>query len=84
MDFLEQVPENILVVLDEAYFEYITAMNHVDSVTWLEKFPNIIILRTFSKAYGLASFRVGYAIGHPEVITNLNKVRSPSTITRLD
>ena len=44
---------------------------------WLEKFPNVIILRTFSKAYGLAAFRVGYAIGHPEVITNLNKVRSP-------
>ena len=75
--FLEQVPEQILVVLDEAYFEYITADTHVDSVTWLEKFPNIIILRTFSKAYGLASFRLGYAIGQPEVITNLNKVRSP-------
>ncbi len=75
--FLEQVPENILVVLDEAYFEFITAANHIDSVTWLEKFSNIVILRTFSKAYGLASFRVGYAIGHPEVISNLNKVRGP-------
>ncbi|WP_203246467.1 histidinol-phosphate transaminase [Sporosarcina beigongshangi] len=75
--FLEKVPETVLVVLDEAYFEYITAANHVDSVTWLESFPNIIILRTFSKAYGLAAFRIGYAIGQPEVITNLNKVRSP-------
>lgn len=75
--FLEQVSEDILVVLDEAYFEYITDADHIDSVTWLDKFPNIVILRTFSKAYGLASFRVGYAIGHPEVITNLNKVRSP-------
>lgn len=77
LTFLEQVPEHILVVLDEAYFEYITADNHVDTVTWLERFPNIVVLRTFSKAYGLASFRVGYAIGRPEVITNLNKVRSP-------
>ncbi len=77
MDFLERVPENILVVLDEAYYEYITGSGHIDSVTWLEKFPNIIILRTFSKAYGLASFRIGYAIGHSEVITSLNKVRSP-------
>jgi histidinol-phosphate aminotransferase len=75
--FLETVPENILVVLDEAYFEYITAADHIDSVKWLDKFPNIIILRTFSKAYGLAAFRVGYAIGQPEVIANLNKVRSP-------
>ncbi|WP_342512211.1 histidinol-phosphate transaminase [Sporosarcina sp. FSL K6-1522] len=75
--FLEQVPKNILVVLDEAYFEFITASEHVDSVTWLDEFPNIIILRTFSKAYGLASFRIGYAVGHPEVISNLNKVRSP-------
>ncbi|MFJ7933453.1 histidinol-phosphate transaminase [Sporosarcina sp. NPDC096371] len=75
--FLERVPEHILVVLDEAYFEYITADAHTDSVTWLEKFPNIIILRTFSKAYGLASFRVGYAIAQPEIIANLNKVRNP-------
>jgi len=75
--FLEQVSEKNLVVLDEAYFEYITDSEHVDSISWLEKFPNIIILRTFSKAYGLAAFRVGYAIGHPQVISNLNKVRSP-------
>jgi histidinol-phosphate aminotransferase len=75
--FLEQVPENILVVLDEAYFEYITDSNHIDSVTWLKEFSNVLILRTFSKAFGLASFRVGYAIGQSEVITSLNKVRSP-------
>lgn len=75
--FLEQVPETVLVVLDEAYFEYVTASDHVDSVSLLEQYPNAIVLRTFSKAYGLAAFRVGYAIGHPEVITNLNKVRNP-------
>ena len=75
--FLEQVSENILVVLDEAYFEYITDSEHIDSISLLEEFPNIIILRTFSKAYGLAAFRVGYAVGHPKIISNLNKVRSP-------
>jgi histidinol-phosphate aminotransferase len=75
--FLDQVPRNILVVLDEAYMEYITAPGYIDSINYLEQYPNIIVLRTFSKAYGLASFRVGYAIGHPEVISNLNKVRNP-------
>ena len=75
--FLEQVPDTILVVLDEAYYEYVTAAGHVDSVTLLNRYSNVIVLRTFSKAYGLAAFRLGYAIGHPEVISNLNKVRSP-------
>ncbi|WP_432359053.1 histidinol-phosphate transaminase [Sporosarcina sp. UB5] len=75
--FLEQVPENILVVLDEAYFEYVTDPEHVDSITLLDRFPNILVLRTFSKAYGLASFRIGYAVGSSKIITELNKVRNP-------
>lgn len=75
--FLRQVPDSILVVLDEAYFEYVTAEDHVDSITLLDQFPNVIVLRTFSKAYGLAAFRVGYAVGHPSIITELNKVRNP-------
>lgn len=75
--FLEQIPENILVVLDEAYFEYVTDVKHVDSLTLLDRFPNILILRTFSKAYGLASFRIGYAVGSSDIITELNKVRNP-------
>ena len=75
--FLEQVPKNILVVLDEAYFEYVTDPNHVDSITLLDRFPNILVLRTFSKAYGLASFRIGYAVGSSDIITELNKVRNP-------
>ncbi|MHA6259644.1 histidinol-phosphate transaminase [Sporosarcina sp. CAU 1771] len=75
--FMQQVPKHVLIVLDEAYFEYITDSRYIDTVDLLQEFPNAIILRTFSKAYGLAAFRVGYAIGHPEVITNLNKVRGP-------
>ena len=69
--------KNILVVLDEAYFEYVTDTNHIDSITLLERFPNILVLRTFSKAYGLASFRIGYAVGSSDIITELNKVRNP-------
>ncbi|MCM3637687.1 histidinol-phosphate transaminase [Sporosarcina luteola] len=75
--FLEQVPENILVVLDEAYFEYVTVSDHIDSIGLIDRFPNIIVLRTFSKAYGLASFRIGYAVGSSDIITELNKVRNP-------
>lgn len=77
LQFLRQIPSHILVVLDEAYFEYITDPNHIDSIQWLLQFPNLIVLRTFSKAYGLAAHRVGYAVGHVDVITELNKVRNP-------
>lgn len=76
-DFLKKVPEDVLVVLDEAYFEYITDEQHVDSVSLLEQYKNIIVLRTFSKAYGLASMRLGYGIADPAVVTPLNKVRNP-------
>lgn len=79
--FLDKVPENILVVVDEAYFEYIVDENYVDTVELIEKYSNVIILRTFSKAYGLAAFRVGYAIGHPTVIANLDTARSPFNVT---
>lgn len=77
IDFLEKVPSSILVVLDEAYFEYVTDPTHVDSLTLLDQFPNIIVLRTFSKAYGLASFRIGYGIGSPAIVSQLNKIRNP-------
>ncbi|MBB4823763.1 histidinol-phosphate aminotransferase [Sporosarcina luteola] len=75
--FLNKVPEDVLVVLDEAYFEYITDEQHVDSISLLKQFKNIIVLRTFSKAYGLASMRLGYGVADPAVVTPLNKVRNP-------
>ena len=81
IDFLGKVPDNILVVLDEAYHEYIVDENYIDTVKLIDDFSNIIVLRTFSKAYGLAAFRVGYGISQPEIITNLNIVRSPFNIT---
>lgn len=81
MEFLGKVPQNILVVIDEAYYEYIVDESYVNTVKIVEQFSNVIVLRTFSKVYGLAAFRVGYGISHPSIISNLDTVRSPFNIT---
>ncbi len=78
--FLETVPAHVLVVLDEAYGEYLPADARCDTVAWLARFPNLLISRTFSKAYGLAGLRVGYGLGHPDVIDLLNRVRHPFNV----
>ena len=83
VDFLDFVPDNVLVVLDEAYFEYVDANDYPKSLELLEKHSNIIILRTFSKAYGLASLRVGYGIASPEIVELLNRVRNPFNVNTL-
>ncbi|WP_053366955.1 histidinol-phosphate transaminase [Bacillus sp. FJAT-27245] len=75
--FLEQVPEEILVVIDEAYYEYVTAADFHDSILLADQFPNVIALRTFSKIYGLASLRVGYGIANPSIIKVLEPAREP-------
>lgn len=81
--FLRALPSDILVVLDEAYNEYLPEICRYDSVSWLGEFPNLIISRTFSKAYGLASLRVGYALGHPQVIDMLGRVRQPFNVNSM-
>ncbi|MED3762755.1 histidinol-phosphate transaminase [Ureibacillus terrenus] len=81
--FLKKVPKEVLVVLDEAYFEYITDPAYQDTLHYVEEYPNVIIMRTFSKAYGLAAFRVGYAIGQADVISKLEPVRAPFNNTVL-
>jgi len=78
--FLNQVSKKIIVVLDEAYIEYIENSDFPNSLEWLEKHPNIIITRTFSKAYGLASLRVGYSISNPQIADLLNRVRQPFNV----
>jgi len=78
--FLHALPGNILVILDEAYNEYLPESCRYDSVKWLDEFPNLVISRTFSKAYGLASLRVGYALGNPQVMDMLNRVRQPFNV----
>jgi histidinol-phosphate aminotransferase len=80
---LEHTAPTTLVVLDEAYFEYGHALGTQDGVPWLREHPNLVILRTFSKAYGLAGARVGYAISHPEVAEVLNRLRPAFNVNSL-
>jgi len=75
--FLRQVPESVLVVLDEAYQEYLPAELQADSVAWLREFPNLVVTRTFSKIYGLAGLRLGFALAHERVADLMNRVRQP-------
>jgi len=81
--FLESVPEQVVVVLDEAYGEFLDADMQAPSVAWLGQFPNLVLTRTFSKAYGLAGLRVGYALARPQVAGLLNRVRQPFNVNSL-
>ena len=81
--FLARVPENVLVVLDEAYIEYAEGDELPDGLKYLVRFPNLLVSRTFSKAYGLASLRVGYAISSAQVADVLNRVRQPFNVNSL-
>ncbi len=75
--FLKKVPQNVLVVLDEAYYEYVVDPEYPQTVPMLADHPNLIILRTFSKIYGLATLRVGYGIASEELVSQLEHVREP-------
>jgi histidinol-phosphate aminotransferase len=81
--FLKAVPADVAVVLDEAYNEYLPPVDRVDTVGWLKEFPNLIITRTFSKIYGLAGLRVGYAVAAPELADLMNRVRQPFNVNNL-
>jgi len=78
--FVEAVPENVVVVIDEAYFEYVDETDYPDTSQWIDDFPNLLVTRTFSKAYGLASLRIGYGICQPELADVLNRVRQPFNV----
>jgi len=75
--FISRVPPGVLVVLDEAYCEYVAAPDYPNGLDYLKDFPNLLVLRTFSKIYGLAGIRVGYGIGAPGLIDILNRVKLP-------
>lgn len=79
--FLERIPSHVMVALDEAYAEFVTDERYPDSMALLKRYPNVVSLRTFSKAYGLANLRIGFAIGRPEVIRSINQVREPFNTT---
>lgn len=81
--FLQRVPEHIIVVLDEAYGEYLPADKQSDALAWLQRFPNLVVARTFSKAYGLAGLRVGYALASRAVADMMNRVRQPFNVNSL-
>ncbi len=79
--FLKRVPETVIVALDEAYFEYSRRVDCPDGMSLCAQYPNLVVLRTFSKAHALAGVRVGYAISHPDVAGLLNRVRQPFNVS---
>ena len=81
--FLKEVPEDVLVVLDEAYSEYAVAEDYPRTNHWHNTYKNIIVLRTFSKIYGLASLRVGYGIANEDIIQKLEPAREPFNVNTL-
>jgi histidinol-phosphate aminotransferase len=81
--FVEAVPRDVVVVLDEAYNEYLAPRDDAQSARWLRDLPNLVVSRTFSKAYGLAGLRVGYGVMRPEVADLLNRVRPPFNVNAL-
>ncbi len=82
-EFLQSIPEDVLVVLDEAYCEYLPAERQGDSLGLLSQFPNLIICRTFSKAWGLAGLRVGYSISSESIANILNRIRQPFNVNSI-
>ncbi|MBQ0724765.1 MAG: histidinol-phosphate transaminase [Cycloclasticus sp.] len=82
-NFIQALPVHVMVVLDEAYGEYLDPSEAPKSIVFLKKYPNVIITRTFSKAYGLAGLRVGYALSQPGVADLLNRVRHPFNVNSL-
>jgi len=80
LEFIGSLSSEIIVVVDEAYTEYVEEDAYPDATQWLEQYPNLIVTRTFSKAYGLAALRVGYGLSHPDVAELLNRVRQPFNV----
>ena len=83
VEFLDALPQQVWVVLDEAYFEYVDAPGYPDGITLLARYPNLIVTRTFSKIYGLAGLRVGYAVSSTEAADLLNRVREPFNVNSM-
>jgi len=79
--FLEKVPDDVLVILDEAYCDYVEREDYSHSLDYVRAGRYVIVLRTFSKIHGLAGLRIGYGLGHPEVVDAINKMRSPFNVS---
>jgi len=81
--FLATVPPEVVVVLDEAYNEYLEPQDRYDALAWVKRFPNLVVSRSFSKAYGLAGLRVGYGVAQPAITDLLNRVRQPFNVNSI-
>lgn len=81
--FMERISPDILVILDEAYDEYLSEAHKAHSISWLKNFPNLVITRTFSKAYGLAGLRVGFALASPDIANLMNRIRQPFNVNSI-
>src|SRR3990170_7796332 len=81
--FIQSLPAHVLVAVDEAYFEYVNEAAYPNTVAWVGKYPRLVTTRTFSKAYGLAGLRVGYAVSSPEMADVLNRVRQPFNVNSI-
>jgi histidinol-phosphate aminotransferase len=82
-DFMEKVPEHVLVIIDEAYAEYITSRDYPKGLDYYNRNRNVMVLRTFSKIYGLAGLRVGYGFAKPEIASHISRVRLPFNVSRV-
>ncbi|WP_024851082.1 histidinol-phosphate transaminase [Hydrogenovibrio kuenenii] len=78
--FISKVPSNVIVVLDEAYYEYVDNSEYANGLDYIDEYPNLLVSRTFSKAYGLASLRLGYMVGNKELISYINRLRAPFNV----
>ncbi|WP_347549856.1 histidinol-phosphate transaminase [Pseudalkalibacillus hwajinpoensis] len=83
LSFMQQVPDHVLIVVDEAYKEYVTAKDFPNTLTSLSDNQNLVVLRTFSKAYGIAALRVGYGVANPEVVAAIEPSREPFNTSRV-
>jgi histidinol-phosphate aminotransferase len=81
--FVATLPGHVVVVVDEAYFEYVREPGYPDASRWLDRYPHLVVTRTFSKAYGLAGLRVGYAVSSPAIGDILNRIRQPFNTSSL-
>lgn len=81
--FLKAVPRRVMIVLDQAYFEYVQDKDYFNGIDYIGRYPNLVVLRTFSKAYGLAGLRIGYGVAHPQIVSDVDRVRPPFNVNRL-
>lgn len=83
LGFLRAVPRQVVVAVDEAYYEYVTAPDYPQTLAMRDEYPNLVALRTFSKIHSLAGLRIGYGVGHADLVTELHKTREPFNVNSL-